>query len=351
MMTGCRSNEDHPLNASAQMDNKLRKGEGAAINGWVYLLGEVTGVDVKVGGSTGETMRKRLTQVDRDQMGDGPYVLLAAVRGDRKDEEAVKRYFSSLRRTDKGSRREYFHPSAEIAEYANWLRECWWTSIDIDDLMDEVEAVDPDMWLPRPERRRPAPESDEGLLIPRHVSLDGPLAGTAWDWMVSPRQSIQDYFTPTEIIAAARVAMGDIDLDAASHPLANREHRIPDYFHINRSAFENDWYGRVWLNPPYGNNAPWFECIERYLDVGTVTQLCMLSPVWAFTTEQAKPIMRRSSATVLLSPTPKFWGNAENRTGSNQPHAVVYFGDRVAEFVQAFAPHGIPMSLETEVAA
>lgn len=336
------------------MDNELQVGEGAAINGWVYFLGDVNGTDIKVGGSTGKTLRKRLSQVDRDQMGDGPYVLLAAVRADRKDEEAVKRYFAEVRRTDKGSRTEYFLPAPEIAEYVNWLRENWWTSINPDDPIDDVEAVDPDMWLPRSDRRRPAPESEEGLLIPHHVSLDGPLAGTAWDWMLSPQQSIQDYFTPSDLIAAAREAMGDIDLDAASHPLANREHRIRDYFHRNRSAFDNDWYGRVWLNPPYGNNPPWFECVHRYLDIGTVTQLCLLSPVWAFNTEIAKPLMARSSAMLLLSPTPKFWGNADNRTGTNQPHAIVYFGDRVDEFHRAFAPHGIPFRLAhdaVEVAA
>lgn len=330
------------------MDNELQVGEGAAINGWVYFLGEMNGTDIKVGGSTGKTLRKRLSQVDRDQMGDGPYVLLAAVRGDRKDEEAVKRYFADFKRTDKGSRTEYFEPSPDLSEYVNWLRENWWTCIDPDEAIEHVEAVDPDMWLPRSDRRRPAPEPEEGILIPRHVSLDGPLAGTAWDWMLSPRQSIQDYFTPPELIAAAREAMGDIDLDAASHPLANREHKIRDYFHRNRSAFDNDWYGRVWLNPPYGNNQPWFECVHRYLDIGTVTQLCLLSPVWAFNTEMAKPLMARISAMILLSPTPKFWGNADNRTGTNQPHAIVYFGDRVDEFHSAFRSFGIPFRLAEE---
>lgn len=127
--------------------------------------------------------------------------------------------------------------------------------------------------------------------------------------------------------------MGGIDLDAASHPIANRQHRIPDYFHINRSAFEHDWYGRVWLNPPYGHNAPWFERIEQFVASGEVEQLCMLSPLWAFTTEQARPVMRLSAA------------NEKSKTGTNQPHGVVYFGHRVDEFLAAFASHGIPLEV------
>ena len=38
----------------------------------------------------------------------------------------------------------------------------------------------------------------------------------------------------------------------------------------------------------------------------------------------------------ILSPTPKFWGNANGRTGKNHPHAVVYIGDRTSEFRDAF---------------
>jgi hypothetical protein len=191
-----------------------------------------------------------------------------------------------------------------LSGYVNWLRQWWWVAVDQDVPLSELEAAAPDVWLPGPGRSLATPESDPELLIQPFQDLSGSLAGTAWDWMLSPTASIQDYFTPPDLIAAAREAMGDIDLDAASHPIANRTHRVPDFFHINRSAFENDWYGRVWLNPPYGNNTPWFDQITRHLDTGSISQLCMLSPLWAFTTEQAKPVMRRSSASVLLSPTP-----------------------------------------------
>lgn len=316
----------------------------SSINCWVYFLGEVTGKDIKVGRSTGRTMRQRLGQVNSDQMTGDHYVLLAALRGDPKDEAAVKRHFADAN-VAKGSRTEYFAPTPELTEYVNWLRQWWWVTIEQDAAAADVEAVAPDLWLPGDGRRLPPPEINPELLIQPYQDLNGPLAGTAWDWLISPKASIQDYFTPPDLIDAARSAMGGIDLDAASHPIANRTHRIPDYFHINRSAFDHDWYGRVWLNPPYGHNAPWFERILHFLESGSIAQLCMLSPVWAFTAEQARPVMERSAATVLLSPTPTFWGNASNRTGSNHPHAVVYFGDRVAEFVTSFAPHGIPMQL------
>lgn len=316
------------------------------MNLWIYLMGEVTGVDIKIGHSKDPTMKTRVATVNGEQTTNARYVLLAGIRGDTKDEKAIHRYFASQKRDDKGSRTEYFYVNEELAEYANWLRQWWWVAIDMDERLTDLEACRSELWLPGPERRL-APDYDPTLLIQRYTALEGPLAGTVWDWMLSPQASFQDYFTPPEIVQAAREAMGDIDLDAAGHPAANRVHRIPDFFHVNRSAFEHDWYGRVWLNPPYGNNGPWFDVIIRYLDIGTVTQLCMLSPVWVFNTEIARPFMERTSAMVLLSPTPKFWGNSEGRTGTNNPHAIVYVGDRVDEFHRAFAEYGIPFSLNT----
>ena len=62
--------------------------------------------------------------------------------------------------------------------------------------------------------------------------------------------------------------MGGIDLDPASHWLANRVHRIPVYYHLGRRAEDNEWFGRVWLNLPYGNNAPWFDQDHQILTPG-----------------------------------------------------------------------------------
>jgi hypothetical protein len=79
------------------------------------------------------------------------------------------------------------------------------------------------------------------------------------------------------------------------------------------------------------------------LDDGRVAQLCMLSPVYAFTTKVASIMVGRSSAAVLLSPTPEFFNPAEpTKTGTNLPHAIFYWGTRVDEFLTAFRDVGIP---------
>lgn len=308
---------------------------------WIYIFGERNGADLKIG-RTSNTLRKRLNDVNRDMSPTGEtYVLLVAVKGSPIDEAAMRAPFA-LRA--KGTREEYVLPTSEACGYANWLRSQWFATCDLDEDRDEFVAVDSDVWLPGTtgdNRRLPPPEPDDSKLIQDYESILNDLTGTAWSWMVNIRSSIQDYFTPTPIIEAARATMGGIDLDAASHWLANKVHQIPAYFDRNRSAFEYPWKGRVWLNPPYGDNEPWFREIVRYVEAGEVTQMCMLSPVWAFTTKQASEMMAHVTAMLLFVPTPKFWGNANpDKVGSNQPHAIVYIGDEVDAFHEHFARFG-----------
>lgn len=309
--------------------------------GWIYVLGEETGRDIKIGYTSKPTITQRLKEVNDGWNGHGSYVVLAGIRGTPKDEKAMRGPF---RFREHGNRQEYLWPDDELAEYVNWLRAQHYVSADGTDDAAGFPVVDPCHWLPEPLRRRAKPLDDPGRLIQDYMVRTDHLNGTEWAWMVNPAASFQDYFTPAEIVDAAREAMAGIDLDAASHWAANRVHHIPDYFDVNRSAFENRWHGRVWLNPPYGDNAPWFREIDRYVRTGDIEQLCMLSPVWAFTTTIARPIMQLSSAFVLLSPTPKFWGNAAGKTGTNNPHGVLYIGHRAEEFLRAFSSFGLPMS-------
>lgn len=310
--------------------------------GWVYVLGETSGEDIKVGYTGQATAAPRVKEVIDGWNGQRNYVVLAALRGTRKDEKALRAPFKA--RTDLGAREEYLWPTEDLLEYLNWLRSQWFTS---QDGVEDPPVVDPSMWLPDGTRRWPVPVADPDKMMQDWEARTDHLFGTAWAWMPNPKASIQDYFTPPEIVSAARGAMGGIDLDAASHWLANRRHQIPDYFDATRSAFENPWHGRVWLNPPYGDNAPWFKEIIRYVTSGAVEQLCMLSPIWVFNTEIARPVVELSSALVILSPTPQFWGNSEGKTGKNHPHGVLYIGDRREEFLKAFAEHGIPMRIES----
>jgi hypothetical protein len=276
--------------------------------------------------------------------------MLAALRSTRTGEDAAKKYFAPFQQA-RGRFTEYFDPDESIVEWVMWLRTLWFASFTDTDEQSKAYMAHPDDWRPKPERRLARPPIDPTKLVQDYTQLTGPLAGTAWDFLPDPLTSFQDYFTEPAIVASASRAMGGIDLDAASHWLANRRlHEngvvVGDYFTVNRCAFENEWLERVWLNPPYGENDKWFRRAMEMMDAGRTCQLCMLSPVHAFTTYVAQEIMGRAAAAVLFSPTPKFENPGDPMaTGTNLPHAVIYWGDRREDFLREYAGWGIPFAV------
>lgn len=93
------------------------------------------------------------------------------------------------------------------------------------------------------------------------------LPNTAMNAGFAGRHSMDtpEWYTPTMFVDAARVAMGDIDLDPASHPEANERLQIPRIFTESDNGLEQDWFGRVFINPP-GGLVPefWRKLLKEY---------------------------------------------------------------------------------------
>lgn len=296
---------------------------------------------MKIGKSKDDDIRARIESVNARQHDDSVYILLAGFRGIPDYEARLHSYFAAWRQTNRGRHKEYYWPSDELAEYANWLRQQWWVTID--PRLQITEGTDWSAIAPTAERRAARPPEDPNRLF-QMVSFHGPIAGTDWDWMATRDLLGDDFFAPEYLVNAARDAMGGGDLDPASHWRANFVHRFPLYYSVHRSAFHNPWFGKIWLYPPFGNNGPWFDRIAEYRD--EIEQLCFLGPAWAFTTQRAREFMANANAVILLSPTPEWWGHPDGRTGSNLPHMLVYLGDRRTEFLRELQPYGIPLALD-----
>ena len=62
-----------------------------------------------------------------------------------------------------------------------------------------------------------------------------------------------EWYTPEQYIEAARFVMGSIDLDPASNDFANETVKAAVYYDEAMNGLERDWYGNIWLNPPYSS--------------------------------------------------------------------------------------------------
>lgn len=65
-----------------------------------------------------------------------------------------------------------------------------------------------------------------------------------------------EWYTPSKYVDAAREAMGSIILDPASCQFANDNFVKADtYFTEHENGLEQEWFGTVFCNPPYGRGA------------------------------------------------------------------------------------------------
>lgn len=60
-----------------------------------------------------------------------------------------------------------------------------------------------------------------------------------------------EHNTPSYLIEAAREVMGSIDLDPMSNELANETIRAETYYTKEDDGLGKEWFGNVWLNPPF----------------------------------------------------------------------------------------------------
>jgi ParB family chromosome partitioning protein len=86
-------------------------------------------------------------------------------------------------------------------------------------------------------------------------------------------------YTPGKYIELARTVMGTIDLDPASCDVAQNIVRATRFFTAQDDGLTKEWYGNIWLNPPYHRDlGPRFvRKLLTELAFGRVTQAVMLT--------------------------------------------------------------------------
>lgn len=294
----------------------------------IYIAGHEDEKTVKIG-RTGSSVQARL----RSHQGRGPgrtdVRMIFGVIGLPSDETAIHNRFAEFRLDEE---REWFRAEEPVLRWIRWARAQWFAYRDAEQMDADrsnwaERRVESDQWLPGSEQQIP---EDEGLPL-----------GDSWSdiSLNEPDVTGDDYYTDRRIVDAARTTMGGIDLDPATHPTANDRYiRAPRYFTYNTNGLQQDWSGRVWLNPPFSQWHHWCPKILHELASGRVEAMCVLMPTRSLTTQANHPLLSASNALCITRGRIPFWG--PKASSPDDGHAIFYFGPHVTRFREAFAPIG-----------
>jgi phage N-6-adenine-methyltransferase len=154
-----------------------------------------------------------------------------------------------------------------------------------------------------------------------------------------------EWFTPVEHIERARHVLGAIDLDPASHSVAQKTVRAAQWFSSEQDGLAQEWSGRVWLNPPYAQPLI-SHFIDKLIDEvqrSRVTAAILLTHNYTDTAWFHKAALA-SSRICFTRGRIRFVALDGSIAAPTQGQAFFYFGGEVELFSNSFSEVGLVVS-------
>lgn len=153
-----------------------------------------------------------------------------------------------------------------------------------------------------------------------------------------------EWYTPAQIIEAAREVMDGIDLDPASCSLANKIVKAKKFYSERDNGLNKDWHGKVFLNPPFAH-----PIVEHFADKllqsyvsGTVKQAVWLSN--ACVDVKWWHALAGSGMICFHLGRIKFYGADDELQPPTLGQSIIYLGNCRSQFFRIFKPFGTVVS-------
>jgi hypothetical protein len=137
--------------------------------------------------------------------------------------------------------------------------------------------------------------------------------------------------------------MGGIDLDPCTHEAAQERIKATRHYTKADNGLLRAWEGRVWCNPPYGQNIIdlWIEKAATEILAGRVDQLIILLRADTGGNGNGLPLIELCPVVCKLNPRVHFLNDkGEPQTSTNFASEAWYFGGRPKAFRAAFSLYG-----------
>lgn len=150
-----------------------------------------------------------------------------------------------------------------------------------------------------------------------------------------------EYYTPPEIIEAARKCMGSIDLDPFSSIIANERVKATNIFTKDDDGWEQDWCGNIWINHPFSreyNQRLYPKLMGEFAVKGNAKQVCLIT--YASTSEAWFYPLMANPQCFIHGRTNYYLPDGTQKKGVSKGSVVTYLGDNVEAFYEAFKDIG-----------
>jgi phage N-6-adenine-methyltransferase len=154
---------------------------------------------------------------------------------------------------------------------------------------------------------------------------------------VSFNSGNNEWYTPEEYIKAARQVLGVIDLDPATSQKANEVVKAENIYTIEDNGLEKEWFGNVWLNPPYSS-----DLIGKFAEKVKAKEYKQAIVLVNNATETSwfYDIVSVASAVVFPTHRVKFYKPDGTIGAPLQGQAFLYIGENPTKFLNVFGRFG-----------
>lgn len=162
---------------------------------------------------------------------------------------------------------------------------------------------------------------------------------------VSNNSGENEWYTPPEILEAARRVLGGFDLDPASSEIANRAVKAAQIFTAEDDGLAQEWpIGRIWMNPPYAQPLMG-QFADRFADeiLHGSTGIVLVNN--ATETEWFQTIAERAAGICFPNGRIRFVRQNGNPGAPLQGQAIFYCGMDLDVFASVFDRFGLVVSV------
>lgn len=155
-----------------------------------------------------------------------------------------------------------------------------------------------------------------------------------------------EWSTPPKYSESAREVMGSIDLDPASNHEAQLNVNALVYFTIDNSGLDKQWFGNVWLNPPYGRGQcePFIsKLVDEYRNGNVKQAIVLTNSAYDVAWWKRTGINEICSAVCLPDHRINFIDPETNKPAdsNNKNQTFFYIGDNTSTFCEVFDQYGL----------